>query len=388
MGRGAVAGPHDRRAAAARAVDARQRRAGDLHRGPRGSRARPTAACSSTSATCRPTTSAASCPRCTSSSRSWPTSTSRPVRWRSGPTTHYVMGGVRVDAETGATTVPGLFAAGEVAGGMHGANRLGGNSLSDLLVFGPRTGAGAAAYAATRERRRTSTRRRSGRPRGAGARRSSAEAGEDPYRAPAGPPGDDAGAGRASSGSRRTSRRRSAGSAELRERGDASRVRRRRAFNPGWNLVFELRNLLTSPRRSRAARSSGPRAAGAHSRLDYPETDAGVGPRNSVVRPTTAGQMRVTHRSHAGAPGRAARPLAAARTAEGSMPTHTCGSSAVSPAGRRATRHSRCRWRRGWSSSTRSTGSRATPRPTSPSAGTARPRSAARAARRSTAGRA
>ena len=53
-----------------------------------------------------------------------------------GPTTHYVMGGIRVDAETGATTVPGLFAAGEVAGGMHGANRLGGNSLSDLLVFG------------------------------------------------------------------------------------------------------------------------------------------------------------------------------------------------------------------------------------------------------------
>ena len=61
-----------------------------------------------------------------------------------GPTTHYMMGGIRVDAETGATTRPGLFAAGEVAGGMHGANRLGGNSLSDLLVFGQRTGAGAA----------------------------------------------------------------------------------------------------------------------------------------------------------------------------------------------------------------------------------------------------
>ena len=59
-----------------------------------------------------------------------------------GPTTHYVMGGIRVDAETGATTVAGLFAAGEVAGGMHGANRLGGNSLSDLLVFGARTGGG------------------------------------------------------------------------------------------------------------------------------------------------------------------------------------------------------------------------------------------------------
>ena len=57
-----------------------------------------------------------------------------------GPTCHYIMGGVRVDADSAATTVPGLFAAGEVAGGMHGANRLGGNSLSDLLVFGRRAG--------------------------------------------------------------------------------------------------------------------------------------------------------------------------------------------------------------------------------------------------------
>ena len=65
-----------------------------------------------------------------------------------GPTTHYVMGGIRVDADTGETTVPGLFAAGEVAGGMHGANRLGGNSLSDLLVFGARAGEAAAARAA------------------------------------------------------------------------------------------------------------------------------------------------------------------------------------------------------------------------------------------------
>jgi succinate dehydrogenase / fumarate reductase flavoprotein subunit len=62
------------------------------------------------------------------------------------PTVHYTMGGVMIDAETCASTVPGLFAAGEVAGGLHGANRLGGNSLSDLLVFGRRAGNGAAAY--------------------------------------------------------------------------------------------------------------------------------------------------------------------------------------------------------------------------------------------------
>src|SRR5436853_4888354 len=64
-----------------------------------------------------------------------------------GPTCHYMMGGVRVDAETQASTVPGLFAAGEVAAGLHGANRLGGNSLSDLLVFGQRAGAHAAQFA-------------------------------------------------------------------------------------------------------------------------------------------------------------------------------------------------------------------------------------------------
>ena len=77
-----------------------------------------------------------------------------------GPAQHYVMGGVEVDPDTGAALVPGLFAAGEVSGGMHGSNRLGGNSLSDLLVFGRRAGEGAAVprcpgHAAGGRRRRT-----------------------------------------------------------------------------------------------------------------------------------------------------------------------------------------------------------------------------------------
>ena len=63
-----------------------------------------------------------------------------------GPTTHYIMGGVRVNAETQMSNVPGLFAAGEVAAGLHGSNRLGGNSLSDLLVFGKRAGEFAAKF--------------------------------------------------------------------------------------------------------------------------------------------------------------------------------------------------------------------------------------------------
>ena len=82
-----------------------------------------------------------------------------------GPTCHYVMGGVEVDPDTGAAfgRVEGLFAAGEVSGGMHGSNRLGGNSLSDLLVFGKRAGEHAAAYAdALGKRPKVSTARRRG----------------------------------------------------------------------------------------------------------------------------------------------------------------------------------------------------------------------------------
>ena len=112
------------------------------------------------------------------------------------PTTHYIMGGIRVDADTGATTRAGLFAAGEVAGGMHGANRLGGNSLSDLLVFGMRTGAAAAADAATL---RPGPAGRSG-PDPGRARRAGgpipARGGRGPLPAPRGAPGDDAVAGR------------------------------------------------------------------------------------------------------------------------------------------------------------------------------------------------
>ena len=76
-----------------------------------------------------------------------------------GPTTHYMMGGIRVDGDTQMSTVPGLFAAGECAAGMHGANRLGGNSLSDLLVFGKRAGEYAAKFAQGAGTRHASTSR-------------------------------------------------------------------------------------------------------------------------------------------------------------------------------------------------------------------------------------
>ena len=210
-----------------------------------------------------------------------------------GPTTHYVMGGIRVDAETGESTVPGLFAAGEVAGGMHGANRLGGNSLSDLLVFGARTGAAAAAHAA----------RRADQPYvdpvqvGEGARELAAplerESGEDPY------------------GLQRDLQevmQRLVGIfrveadlqeaivelAKLHARWPGLKVGGGRVFNPGWNLVFELRNLLIVSEAITRSALQRTESRGAHSRLDFPETDqAGWGGRNGVVRRRPDGSMEV-----------------------------------------------------------------------------------------------
>jgi succinate dehydrogenase flavoprotein subunit len=211
-----------------------------------------------------------------------------------GPTTHYVMGGVRVDAETGETTVAGLFAAGEVTGGMHGANRLGGNSLSDLLVFGARAGAAAAD---------TAGRRRDGayldpfqvqaglRELDAPLERSD---GEDPYaiqRDLQATMQSRVGIFREAADLKEALRELE----ELRRRWTAVRVDGGRAYNPGWNLVFELGSLLTVS--EAVARSALQRreSRGAHSRLDYPEPDdARWGGSNSVIARGEDGVMNVT----------------------------------------------------------------------------------------------
>src|SRR5436190_3876425 len=182
-----------------------------------------------------------------------------------GPTTHYMMGGIRVDAETGATTRAGLFAAGEVAAGMHGANRLGGNSLSDLLVFGQRTGAAAAAAAATQPDMPYVD--------PAAVRGAAAELAR-PFESSAdSPTGSDDAAGPsvtsgASDGQSEDPYRlheelqATMGSlvgifrteadldeaitrlGELRRRWNAVRIAGGRAYNPSWGLVYEVRNLL------------------------------------------------------------------------------------------------------------------------------------------------
>ncbi|MEA2672831.1 MAG: succinate dehydrogenase / fumarate reductase, flavoprotein subunit [Chloroflexota bacterium] len=211
-----------------------------------------------------------------------------------GPTTHYFMGGIRVDAETGQSTVPGLFAAGEVSGGMHGANRLGGNSLSDLLVFGMRTGAGAAAHAATFK-----TQPYVDPVQVADAARELAaplerEAGEDPYALQR----DLQDVMQRLVGIFRVEADLNEAIAEIakiRARLPQLAVRGGRVFNPGWNLAFEVRNLLIVSEAITRSALQRTESRGAHSRLDFPETDQKAwGGRNGVVRRREDGSMDVT----------------------------------------------------------------------------------------------
>jgi succinate dehydrogenase / fumarate reductase flavoprotein subunit len=211
-----------------------------------------------------------------------------------GPTTHYAMGGVRVDAETGASTAPGLFAAGEVAGGMHGANRLGGNSLSDLLVFGARTGAGAAARAAGLKDQPYVDPvqvRDAARELAAPLERAH---GEDPYALQR----DLQDVMQRLVGIYRidTDLQEAIGElAKLRARWPGLAVGGGRIYNPGWNLVFEVRNLLIVSEAIARSALQRTESRGAHSRLDHPETDqAGWGGRNGVVRRRLDGSMEVT----------------------------------------------------------------------------------------------
>jgi succinate dehydrogenase / fumarate reductase flavoprotein subunit len=211
-----------------------------------------------------------------------------------GPTTHYAMGGIRVGAETGATTVPGLFAAGEVAAGLHGANRLGGNSLSDLLVFGARTGAAAARLASTRDvEPYLDPVQLQGANRALAAPLERPE-GEDPY---------------AIQRDLQEMMQRLVGIfrveadldeairqlATLRRRWQVARATGGRAYNPGWNLVFELGNSLTVSEAIARSALQRTESRGAQSRLDYPASDdATWSGLNSVVARAADGTMSVS----------------------------------------------------------------------------------------------
>ena len=208
-----------------------------------------------------------------------------------GPTTHYVMGGIKVDAEDGSTRVPGLFAAGEVAGGMHGANRLGGNSLSDLLVFGQRTGIGAADHARSVDgapHMDPVQTRAALRDLDAPLERT---AGESPYEVLR----DLQTVMQERVGIFRVQEDLDAALVELaalRKRCETVCVDGGRTFNPGWNLVFELRNLLTVSEAVTLSARQRTESRGAHSRLDFPDTDDDEwGHLNSVVAKRDDGRM-------------------------------------------------------------------------------------------------
>ncbi|MGH9055062.1 MAG: fumarate reductase/succinate dehydrogenase flavoprotein subunit [Acidimicrobiales bacterium] len=190
-----------------------------------------------------------------------------------GPTCHYVMGGVEVDPDTAASTVAGLYAAGEVAGGMHGSNRLGGNSLGDLLVFGKRAGEFAAKYAAGLTGSRPAA-AESDIEAAAGEALApfNTEGGENPYtvhQALQSVMQDLVGI------IRNEPELKSAliKIAELEERIGSLSVEGHRQYNPGWHLAIDLRNMLLVSESVAKAALERTESRGGHTRDDYPMTD-------------------------------------------------------------------------------------------------------------------
>ena len=194
-----------------------------------------------------------------------------------GPTCHYVMGGVEVDPDSQAALVEGLYAAGEVSGGMHGSNRLGGNSLSDLLVFGKRAGESAAARATTSARTPV-TSEQLAQAEAAGARSLRARRGE-PVRGVAGAPAHHAGAGR-----HHPQRRRGLPGAEHHPAAEGQRVTAEggRVFNPGWHLALDVQNMLRVSESIALAALAREESRGGHTRDDFPATDPEWGRTNLV----------------------------------------------------------------------------------------------------------
>ncbi|MEU0651261.1 fumarate reductase/succinate dehydrogenase flavoprotein subunit [Streptomyces albogriseolus] len=198
-----------------------------------------------------------------------------------GPTCHYVMGGIAVDSDSAAARgVPGLFAAGEVAGGMHGSNRLGGNSLSDLLVFGRRAGRHAADHASTRAGARPRADDAQVDAAAAEALRPFSAEGEEPADGPPENPytlhqelqqtmNDLVGIIRREHEMRQALQR----LAELRARARRAGVEGHRQFNPGWHLALDLRNMLLVSECVARAALERTESRGGHTREDHAAMD-------------------------------------------------------------------------------------------------------------------
>jgi succinate dehydrogenase / fumarate reductase flavoprotein subunit len=200
-----------------------------------------------------------------------------------GPTCHYMMGGLKVDAETAAATVPGLFAAGEVAAGLHGANRLGGNSLSDLVVFGRRAGLHAAEYAGSIV----------GRPEADSDQTEEVAEqalvpfergeGENPYLLQH----ELQETMQELVGIIRTEDE-LAGALkkldELKERAARATAEGNRLYNPGWHLALDLKSMLAVSEVIALAALERKESRGGHTREDYPKADSEFGKVNVMVR--------------------------------------------------------------------------------------------------------
>jgi succinate dehydrogenase / fumarate reductase, flavoprotein subunit len=211
-----------------------------------------------------------------------------------GPTCHYMMGGIRVEAETAQATIPGLFAAGEAAAGLHGANRLGGNSLSDLLVFGRRAGLAAADHAG------------SVRPVALDESQIADSVsemlapfvrteGENPYQLHR----ELQETMQQFVGIFRSEEDLERGLAEIRalkERAGSVRVEGSRLFNPGWHLARDLKSMLTVSEAVALSALARRESRGAHSRIDYPNYDETWGRHNNVID-RDGDQMTLNQRS-------------------------------------------------------------------------------------------
>jgi succinate dehydrogenase flavoprotein subunit len=209
-----------------------------------------------------------------------------------GPTTHYIMGGVRVDAETQMSRVPGLFAAGECAAGINGANRLGGNSLSDLLVFGKRAGEFAAKYARSTPAGAVDARQIADAETQALAPFERSAQSEGPYQVQAALQElmqDLVGIVRTESEMQRAL----SALAPLRERAARVGVVGHREYNPGWHAALDLGNLLLVSEAVTRAAIERKESRGGHFREDYPDKDPAFGKVNIVVSKGRDGQMDV-----------------------------------------------------------------------------------------------
>jgi succinate dehydrogenase flavoprotein subunit len=200
-----------------------------------------------------------------------------------GPTCHYIMGGIRVDAETQATCVPGLYAAGEVAAGLHGSNRLGGNSLSDLLVFGQRAGVAAAEYA----RRLLKIPDIDPQEAEAAAQYLVAPFEEGGTENPYAVMQDIQQCMENHAGIVRTKEELERGLVVLeglKQRARYVKVSGSRHYNPGWHYAIDLRAMLVVCEAIIRSALNREESRGGHTRLDFPETEDALQNVNTVVR--------------------------------------------------------------------------------------------------------